>query len=837
MKKTMKKAVSVMTATAMAASLTATAFAEEGGAEYIAAPYSIDAEQQGPTEYLAPVFYENADGPTIGVTLVGVIQQDGLYFKDSDNDQELDAFEDWRLSTDERVADLLTKLNREQRVGLLVNQLMCSPTAKSAEEVYDEEGNVIFSQLMTVTPDALHMVLAEEEEEGEEGDFASKAAGAAAGMGAEARPNSTGEMLTFESRSGVLRVTTDAETGALWTNAVNMTAEYAAVAKSEPTVPFTIISNPQAIYEAPGTQGYAAAVMGDVAAGGDYSLIERWADIDRQVWDAKGISRMYGPQIDLITDPRWNRNNGTYSEVPEVTAGIASALVSGYQTGTDGAQDGDVALIMKHFPGDGAAYNGYESHNKIGEWRVYQTEGSLEKYQLPGFAAAIDAGVAGIMPGYSRPADEGTYGSVAQSYQGVELDPEQLANAYNTTILGTLLKDTMGFDGFINTDSGIVEMGMQFGAEDLTVPERIAAIINAGSDVIGDWFSGINWDAFYEAYDQGLIEQEALDRANGNTLAAVFDMGQFENPYKDVEESKATLDGLAADIEAIGTELSQKSVVLMKNHENVLPLADTSKSVYVASFTNAGEDEAALESWTAAFEAAGYTIAGSAEEADIAFLDVVPGGVSNSNTFMNVIDLVDELEVDEVNHPTDASKTGETVEATTLMDVEDIPGIADAVHANGGIVIASIDISSQWILTNLEPYCDGLIGSFKTPVSARMDVLTGAYNPTGKLPVTMVSCNEVIAVNEVTAENGETYEICVSPNDVPGYDKDQYIAEDVLAQSPSGSFAYQDADGNLYSAWYGLSYDSAEAAAEDAAEEAAETEAVTEAAETETEAA
>ena len=156
MKRTMKKAVSVMTATAMAASLTATAFAEESASEYIAAPYTVEEGVECPTEYLAPVFYENADGPTIGVTLVGVIQQDGLYFKDSDNDQELDAFEDWRLSTDERVADLLTKLNREQRVGLLVNQLMCSPTAKSAEEVYDEEGNVIFSQLVdeiTTEPD------------------------------------------------------------------------------------------------------------------------------------------------------------------------------------------------------------------------------------------------------------------------------------------------------------------------------------------------------------------------------------------------------------------------------------------------------------------------------------------------------------------------------------------------------------------------------------------------------------------------------------------------------------------------------------------------------------
>ena len=809
MKRKMRKAVSVTTALTLSMSLTSVAYAAEteAAADYIPAPYTADEGLQGPTEYLEPVFYENEGGPTIGVTLVGVISEDGKYFKDSDNDGELDVFEDWRLDTETRVADLLTKLTKEQRLGLLANQLMCSPTATSAADVYDENGKVNLNQLMVVTEDALNMVIPEPETE-VEGDFAAKANAASADSEDKGpvRPNSTGEMLTYENRSGVLRATTDAETGALWNNATNMTAEYAAVAKKEPTIPFTIISNPQQVINAPGSMGVAAAVMGDGAKDGDYSLVEHYADVDRQIWDAKGISRMYGPQIDLITDPRWNRDSGTYTEVPEVVAGIASALVTGYQTGTDGVQDGDVALIMKHFPGDGAAYNGFESHNAIGQWRVYQTEGSLEKYQLVGFQAAIDAGVAGIMPGYSRPADEGTYGSVAQSYRGVELDPEQIANAYNTTILQTLLRDTMGFTGFINTDSGVLEMGMQYGAEEKTTAERVAAMVNTGSDIIGDGFTGIGWESYYDAYDQGLIEAEALDRANGTTLTTIMNMGQFENPYKNVEESKATVDGLADEISTIGTELNQKSVVLMKNHESALPLTDTSKKVYIASYTATGADEDAETKWADAFESAGYTLVSKAEEADIAFLDVVPGGVSNSNTYMNVIDLVDGLEVEERNHPENAEKTGEMTEATTLVDVKKIAATAETVHANGGKVVASINITNPWILTNLEPYCDALIGSFSTSVDARMDVLTGAFNPTGKLPVTMVSCNEVIAVNE-TEVNGNVYEICVSPNDVPGYDKDQYMDAEVLAQSPSGSYAYKDADGNVYAAWFGLSYE------------------------------
>ena len=84
--------------------------------------------------------------------------------------------------------------------------------------------------------------------------------------------------------------------------------------------------------------------------------------------------------------------------------------------------------------------------------------------------------------------------------------------------------------------------------------------------------------------------------------------------------------------------------------------------------------------------------------------------------------------------------------------------------------------------------------------------MLGNYNPTGKLSVTMVACEEVIALTEQTLEDGNVYEICASPNDVPGYDKDQYMDPEVLAQSPSGSYAYKDADGNLYVSGFGLSY-------------------------------
>lgn len=803
----MKKIVSLLAALALVLTMIPAVMAET--TETYIPGVAIDEAKQGPTEYVEPKFYPNGEGePTIGVTLVGVIVEDGKYFKDSNNDGKLDAYEDWRLPVEERVADLLTKMTPEQRIGLLQNQLMLMPAVKTGAECRDENGNVDFGKLITITPDAINEFNKPKEEaadtsvEGE--DATARIMAMMGGAGGNTVFNSTGIILGWENRSGVVRSNMDVESSALWTNALGMTTEYAAVAKNEPTIPFTIISNPinpsfagDSATNIPGSQGVAAAAMAD----GNYDLIEKWADLDGKLWNLKGISRMYGPQIDLITDPRWNRDSGTYTERPEVNAGIAAALVKGYQG--EKIEDGSVLLFIKHFPGDGSSYNGFESHNKIGEWRLYPTEGSLEKYQLVGFQAAIDAGLAGIMPGYSRPCQDAR--SAKQTYRGVEINAPALANAYNKEIIGTLLRDTMGFTGMINTDSGVFNNGMQYGMEDTDLAVRAAALINGGSDVVGDGFSGIDNKPFMDAYEQGLYEDGALDRANGNTLKVLFEMGQFENPYTDVAAAMAEAETIKAELEPVATEIDQKSVVLMKNSDKVLPLTDTTKKVYIASYTVKGSDDATVDAWKAAFEAEGFTVVSKAAEADIAFLSVVPGGVSNSNKFMNVIDLVDGLEVPAVDHPNSFKRTGETTEATTLMDVKKIKKTADTVHENGGKVVVSLNISNPWILTNLEPYADAIVGEFSTSKASQMNVIMGRFAPVGKLPITMVSCNEVIATYEKEID-GTVWDICVSPNDVPGYDKDQYISAEVLAQSPSGSYAYKDADGNMYVSGFGLSY-------------------------------
>ena len=797
----MKRILSAILVAAMLLSMVPAAMAEST-VTYIPAPYNA-AEVDPTATYLEPAFYENENGPTIGVTTVGVLQVDGLYFKDSDNDQELDTFEDWRLDAETRAADMVSKMTLLEQSGFVMNALMVTPVSKTLADAKNEDGTINPAKIMTVI---------------QEGEY-TKNLTMYNREAAYFASNDSQVMLDGKIRAGVYRggLNYEASVVALYANVANEIAEWDSAVSGTPAIPFTMISNPISA-GFPDSLGMAAAVLGD----GNYDAIKEYAEVDREMWRAQGILFMYGPQIDIASDPRWPRNSGTYGERPEVTAGIISALVEGYQNGTEGVNEKSVMLSAKHFPGDGASENGFESHTYQGQWRLYPTEGSLEKYQLVAFQAAIDAGVAAIMPCYSR--DVADERSVAQTYRGVEINVQSVGAAYSDEIITKLLREVMGFDGFVNSDSGITA-AQTYGVETLTGVQRFSKLIEAGCDAIGGELAP---EYIASGVLTGILDKADLDRANINRATALFEMGQFENPYLDYENADVVRATNMATAHDQAYQLHLKSTVLLKNSNATLPLEPKAETkVYVASFTGTGADDATIEAYSALFEAAGFTVVDDEDECDIAYLHVQPKATNSTSTGPSeaVLSLVEEFEVDE--RSTDVvgtgagnfgsgsqQKTGEKIEVTTVEDIDDVAKIAKKVHENGGKVVGTIVATSPWILTNLEPYCDALTVQYTTSSAsvanarqAQLDVITGKFNPTGKLSMTMVSCEEVVALTEVLDADGNMlYEECASPNDVPGYDKDQYIAAEVLAQSPSGSYAYMDTDGNLYFSGFGLSY-------------------------------
>lgn len=766
----------------------------------IPAPYALEAGESITDRYLEPVVFHNENGPDIGVTTCGVIVRDGLYFKDMDNSGELAPYKDWRLSPEERAKDMVAHLRLDQQAGLVLNTLFNTPVAPTRAEAAGADGKPEFGKIYKHhDPDEKPIP------------------GPLPGM---TMSIDDADVLDKHITAGVYRGDMHCEAGmvALYHNAGTQMLEYEAC-KGGVAIPYSLHTNPINIGY-PDSLGIGAAVLGD----GNADFVYEMADTDRKMMKAEGLHIMYGPQVDVATDPRWPRTNGTYGERTDVTSDITEALIKGYQNGDDGLNEGSVVLTVKHFPGDAPSENGFEPHVPIGQWRIYRTPGSMEKYHLPPFQRAFDHKASSIMPDYSRITADGR--AVPQTYRGEVTSTEAVPSAYSKELLTDLARNKMGFDGYINSDSGITSVQI-YGVEDLTVPQRYAKAISAGTDVIG---GNTDPENIIKAVEDGLLPKADLDRASYNRLLSLFRTKRVDNPYLDPDQADQARQDNFDGAKKKAYEANQKAVVLVKNHGGVLPLAKEKKVCIVtfkgvdsgfaqmaqamgAGLGSADADEALRKTLAEAFEKKGYTVVATPEEADVLYLHVWP--ISNGVVFyqfaMPVIEM-GEIVTDERETNKSQKKTGKQVTVTTLKDVEKIRELADAIHARGGKVVGTCVVNNPWLLDKLEPYCDALTIQYtvstvalNNALNAQVDVISGDFAPTGKLSLTMVSDPAVIAITEQEID-GVVREICASPNDVPGYDKDPYIDPAILAGVRGGSYAYCDADGNYYRSGFGLNY-------------------------------
>lgn len=736
--------------------------------------------------YIEPVFTENADGPTIGTTVKSAIEVDGKFYRDSNGNGELDPYENWELSDDERVADLLTRMTPDEKIGLLV-----IGTRGMGQYVEDKSQT------------SMDGILDEVEDLGDTSIF-----------GTTSKYGTTESIQDLHLRRFIFRQNPAPADIAIWVNAMNQLAE-----ETENGIPMVIDSNSRnengvmtfgmndasGIFSTwPGTLGLAAAAMGDIKAGGDAQLITDFANISREEWVASGLRKGYMYMADVTTDPRWQRTYGTLGERTDFIADAIGRLVEGFQGGAEGVTEDGVALTVKHFPGGGARENGFDPHYSLGQWNLYATENSLENYHLPPFQAAVDKKVSSIMPYYAKPYDEK---SAAQSYDGMELDlSEAVGFAFNKAFLGDLLRDKMGFEGYINSDTGIIG-NMAWGMMDYDVAVRAAYAINAGTDIIS---GPTDIRALQEAYRRGIEEadqypaeqvlsEERLNEAAGRLLKEEFALGLFENPYVDPAKAEEVVAAARANEKVY--EAHQKSVVLLKNTDATLPLTEEKldgKKVCIEYFDQTGDTAAATKELRNALIERGLTVVGDPAKADIAILMINPasGQYFSATAGYLELDICDGKEVTDVD-----TETGVPVDSThmetTLSGTARIAEIADAVHANGGKVIANVNFTLAWMLGNVEPYVDALTAGFDTFTDATLDVMLGLYNPTGVLPLTLPRNDAVIAVDE----NGD----CIAPNDVPGYAKDEYLPDE-LKDENGKAYAYCDADGNYYESEFGLSF-------------------------------
>ncbi len=736
--------------------------------------------------------YKNENGPTIGVVSRNVIEKDGEYYKDIDGTGEVTTVNDWHKSPAERAAAYAKELPVNEKIAqLFISDWHMGPkytTTTAAEEMITDESGLL-----------------------DEGEFHGVTI-----FGEQTLPGTSTLLKDWFNRRVILRANCTPEDMADWLNQLQAVCE-----ECEHFIPVEAASNSRnengelvfgmndafgTLATWPGTLGIAAAVRGT----GDMGIIDRFADCIKREWYACGLRKGYMYMADCVTDPRWQRTYGTFGEDPQLNKEIFEHLIPGVQGSEDGITADGVALTTKHFPGGGPRENGFDPHYAAGQWNVYATEGSLEKYHLPAFEPSIKYHAASIMPYYSKPSAEKS--APQTDWDGNPLEMKPFGFAYNKIFIDGILRNQMGFDGYINSDTGITH-NMGWGVEALDVPERIGfAVTQSGVDVISGLFDNEEGQESYARATNGyydthpvpegfnkedlVLTDESIDRAITRTFTELFHLGMFDNPYADPANAKAVVATQADWDEA--AKVHRESVVLLKN-DDVLPLTaekTAGKKIYVEAFAKNPENAAASTAYLKDL-LKDYTLTDDPAQADYALLFVSP----SSGEYFNATPGYLELDICDGKTVCDVDETGKPMASThletTLAGAGRIPEIVAAVKANGGKVIAEVNFPLAWMVGNVEPYADAFLASFDAYPDAVLDVITGAFAPVGKLPITLPKGDAVLAVNA----DG----VCISPNDVPGYDKDKYMPDD-LKDENGKAYAYRDADGNYYELDFGLNY-------------------------------
>lgn len=333
-------------------------------------------------------------------------------------------------------------------------------------------------------------------------------------------------------------------------------------------IPVTISTHPRHAFTDDVRTGVSAGGFSQwpetlgLAALRDPDLVRHFAEVAGEEYLAVGLRAALHPQVDLATEPRWPRNRNGFGEDAELTAEPLTAYIKGFQGDEFGRTS--ISTVTKHFPGAGPAEGGKDAHYAIGMNTTYPNK-NLE-YHLISFKAAIKAGVRQMMPYYSRPVGLDGYESVGFSF--------------NKAIVTGLLRETLGFDGVVLTDWGLVIDTVAagkpwdakaWGVEQLSEVERVAKILEAGCDQLG---GETRPEIVVELIRSGVVSESRVDQSARKVLREEFLLGLFDNPSVEPKEAAKTVGN--SYFRRLGLEAQRHSHTLLKNSNNTLPLVNLS---------------------------------------------------------------------------------------------------------------------------------------------------------------------------------------------------------------------------------------------------------------------
>jgi beta-glucosidase len=423
-----------------------------------------------------------------------------------------------------------------------------------------------------------------------------------------------------------------------------------------------------------------------------------------------GLDLVFSPMLDVARDPRWGRISEGPGEDPWIACRMAEAKVRGYQTDDLSAANA-VAVSAKHFLAYGAATAGRDYAS------AEVSDRAIEEVYLPPFAAAVAAGAATVMPAFNDVA-------------GVPMT----ANAH---LLREVLIGRLGFDGAVISDYNAVMELLSHGVAGDAV-EAAALALKAGVDM--DMMSGAYAAGLTTALQRGLVTQDLIDDAVRRVLRLKQRLGLFDDPYR---RTAATADAFH-DVERrrLAREVGARSIVLLTN-KGVLPLAATAKRIAVVGPLADARSEM-LGSWAGAgkWEEAVTILDGLKAALPQAEITYVPGteietggdaGIAAAVAAARGADVV-LLCVGEA-----AIMSGEAASRAR----PELPGrqrnLAEAVLDLGIPTVALLSSGRPLMLPWLFERAAAVVATWFLGTEAGhaiADVVTGAVNPSGRLPVT-----------------------------------------------------------------------------------------------------
>jgi beta-glucosidase len=461
------------------------------------------------------------------------------------------------------------------------------------------------------------------------------------------------------------------------------------------------------------------------AASWDLQAIRKSAEIAAEEAAAVGLNWTFAPMVDISRDPRWGRVMEGAGEDPFLGSKIAEARVRGFQ-GNDLSSNKTIAACAKHFAGYAFAESGRDYNT------VDVSEATLQNIIFPPFKACVDADVKTFMNSFN--------------------DLNGIPATGNSYLQRKILKGDWNFKGFVVSDWGSISEMIAHGyVADNKQAAQLA--INAGSDMDMESYAYVNHLA--ALVNEGKVELSDIDDAVKRILKVKFELGLFDNPYKYCDEAheKATVG--KKDFNEVVLDVAKKSIVLLKNDKNLLPLPKsglkigligslaTDKTSPLGSWRIGADDGTAVSVLEGLQQYKGNQLT-YAKGADLTigetkFVTELKINTTDRSSFSEAIALAKRLDVVVMVLGEHGLQSGEGRSRTDLG----LPGLQqellEAVHQVNPNVVLVLNNGRPLILTWASKNIPAIVEAWHLGTqsgNAIAQVLYGDYNPSGKLPMT-----------------------------------------------------------------------------------------------------